>query len=184
MSGITSLSGALGLTKRNIRCFGSLVSPVASNYVSPSFTRKAQVGIPENKLPVVLVNPVSPSLNSIGFSSRTQVRSFSTKQSPQFQDLNPKKWGYDEDFVKELYLGIRTQVDQLPDSAIKIIKRTGIDGMSLGALNAPAWYGLVLFTNLLRLAIEDKVKPSQLDPSYGFTHTAGEGGIPNVADFF
>ena len=75
-------------------------------------------------------------------------------------------------------------MDQLPDSAIKIIKRTGIDGMSLGALNAPAWYGLVLFTNLLRLAIEDKVKPSQLDPSYGFTHTAGEGGIPNVADFF
>ncbi len=181
MNGIKSLFGALVQPKRNFRRSGSFVSPTASHYVSRNFSSQSSKGPSTNPLPVV---PMFSSPNYVGFASRVQVRSLSTKQSPQFQDLNPKKWGYDEDFVKELYLGIRNQVDQLPDSAIKILKRTGIDGMSLGALNAPAWYGLVLFSNLLRLAIEDKVKPSQLDPSHGFTHTAGEGGIPNVTDFF
>ena len=127
-----------------------------------------------------------PGRNTTAFSNafnRCHVRPMSTNPGQQFQDLNPKKWGYDEAYVRELYLGIQSHVDRLPDSAKKILSRTGIDGMSLGALNAPAWYGLVLFSNCLRLALNDKVHPLQIDPSVGFTHTAGEGGIPNTTDY-
>ena len=48
-----------------------------------------------------------------------------------------------------------------------------------GRLNPPAWYSLVMFSNILRTQLAGMIDPSDLSPLDGFTHTASERNIPN-----
>ena len=70
--------------------------------------------------------------------------------------LNPRTYGLDEAYATDLAIGIRDQLNQTAPLARALIKRSGIDGMSLGALNPPAWYSLVMFSNILRTQLAGK----------------------------
>lgn len=108
-------------------------------------------------------------------NSGVQWRGLSQSANP----LNPRTYGLDEAYATDLAIGIRDQLKQTDPLARALIGRTGIDGMSLGALNPPAWYSLVIFSNILRTQLAGKIDPSDVLPLDGFTHTAGEGNIPN-----
>ena len=115
----------------------------------------------------------SSGLQPINFGA--QRRRLSQSANP----LNPRTYGLDEAYATDLAIGIRDQLNQTDPLARALIARTGIDGMSLGALNPPAWYSLVMFSNILRTQLAGMIDPSDLSPLDGFTHTAGEGNIPN-----
>lgn len=116
-------------------------------------------------------------------TSNTETPNYETIEGTDIPiELDPRHWGYDKAFVAELAEKIRDRVQGLSPEAIKIINRVGIDGMSLGALPPPQWYGLALFTQIVRATVAGVYDVSKLPADKGFEMSAGEGGIPPVEE--
>jgi len=129
--------------------------------------------------------PAIPPIRTVTRATADPIKEETTTPSQLPKDLDPRALGYDEAFVTRLAIKIKDRVQKLgPNGARSIINRTGIDGMSLGALPAPQWYGLVLVTQITRVMIANVYDADTIPRDTGFEMSAGEGGIPPVRQIF